>query len=220
MVITNKRVIQTSRQITAHAFCGDCERRFNSGGETWLLEKLATLTAFPLRDMALATIPINDEPDFKAFSCDAIPDFQVQKIVHLALGIFWKSAVRTWNMIDGAINRIDLGPYQEPVRQFVYGTGPFPENMYLMAYLDASNPPLVAMSSPRRFLSEKFHLFIFYLNGLQCVLLSRKSKYRKITGPVVSRLPLITPYFSCLRLERRCFTWRWARLEEENLPEE
>ena len=137
-------------------------------------KKLATLTAFPLRDMALATIPINDEPDFKAFSCDAIPDFQVQKIVHLALGIFWKSAVRTWNMIDGAINRIDLGPYQEPVRQFLYGTGPFPENMYLMAYLDASNPPLVAMSSPRRFLSEKFHLFIFYLNGLQCVLLVGK----------------------------------------------
>jgi hypothetical protein len=57
MVMTGKRIFQSSRQITAHAFCTDCEDRLNSGGEAWVLDKLATLSAFPLRDMVLTSPP-------------------------------------------------------------------------------------------------------------------------------------------------------------------
>ena len=170
MMMTAKRVIQSSRHITAHAFCSDCEDRFNRGGETWVLDKLATLTAFPLRDMVLASPPMYDEPDFKVFSCDTIQGFQTEKVVHLAMGIFWKAAARTWNIIDGPAPRVEPGPYQEPIRQFVYGTGPFPKDVCLVTYLDSSAPPLIAMTPPRRFKRDDFHLFAFYMNGMQCCL--------------------------------------------------
>jgi hypothetical protein len=170
MVLTEKRIIQSSRQITSHAFCGNCEDRFNRGGEAWTLDKLATLTAFPLRDMVVASTPEIDEPDFKVFACDKIPNFQFEKIIHLALGLFWKSAAHTWNVIDGPAPRIELGPYEEPIRQFVHGTGPFPKNVCLGTFLDTSTPPLIAVTPPRRFQLEGAHLFIFYMNGLHCSL--------------------------------------------------
>src|SRR5580692_12010740 len=62
MVVTAKRVFQSSRHITAHAFCGDCEDIFNKNGESWVMDKLATLAAFPLREMILNASPIEVEP--------------------------------------------------------------------------------------------------------------------------------------------------------------
>ena len=170
MVMTGKHIFQSSRQITTEALCRDCEGRFNSGGEAWMVDRLATLTAFPLRDMVLASQPILKEPDFAAFSCDRIPDFKLEKLLHFALGLFWKSAAITWPMRDGPVNRIELGPYLEPLREFVLGTAPFPKGMCLIAFLDSSTPPLVAMTPPRQFNNEFFHLFVFYVNGLQCML--------------------------------------------------
>ena len=170
MMITAKRVIQSSRQITAHTFCAGCEAIFNNGGEAWVLHKLATLTVFPLRDMVLTSPPMIDESDFKVFSCDRIAGFQTEKVVHLAMGIFWKATVGTWNITDGPPPRIELGPYEEPIRQFVLGAGPFPTYVCLVAFLDASTPPLIAITPPRRFRREEFHLFAFYMNGLQCLL--------------------------------------------------
>jgi hypothetical protein len=170
MVMTGKRVFQSSRQITAHVFCADCEDIFNRRGETSVLNKLATPEVFPLRDMVAASPAILDESDFKAFSCDAIPGFPTDRLVHLALGIFWKGAVHTWKILDGELPRLELGPYEETIRHFVCGTGPFPKEVCLMVYLDSSTPPLIATTPPRRFRRDDFYLFAFYMNGMQCCL--------------------------------------------------
>jgi hypothetical protein len=73
-------------------------------------------------------------------------------------------------MLHGPVNRIELGPYLEPIRQFVCGTGSFPKNVCVVTYLDSSVPPLIAMTPPRQFQNDLFHLFVFYINGLQCML--------------------------------------------------
>jgi hypothetical protein len=170
MVMTHKRVFQSSRQITAHVFCVECEDVFNRRGETWVLDKLATLKAFPLRDMVIASQAIVDEPDFKAFSCSAIPGFQTDNVVHLALGIFWKAAAYSWKILGGRLPRLELGLYEEPLRQFVLGNKQFPEDVCLVIYLDSSTPPLIATTPPRRFRRDDFHLHSFYMNGMQCCL--------------------------------------------------
>src|ERR1700688_4305398 len=92
MVITGKHIFQSSRQITAQALCKNCEDRFNVGGEAWTLDNPTTPTALPLRDMVRNSRPMFEEPDFAAFSSDQIPDFKVEKLVHFALGLLWKSA--------------------------------------------------------------------------------------------------------------------------------
>jgi hypothetical protein len=167
MVVTAKRVFQSSRHITAHAFCGDCEDIFNKNGESWVMEKLANLTAFPLRDMILTARAMIDEPDFKVFSCDTIPGFESEKLIHFAMGIFWKSAARKWNMLDGPPEQIELGSYREPMRQFVFGTASFPKNVHLLTFIEA-NTPVIATAPPQRFQQEGCHLFGFYMNGLVC----------------------------------------------------
>lgn len=175
MIVTNKRVIQSSRQITAHAFCSDCEDRFNKGGESWVIGKLATLSEFPLREMVLKSPPIHDEPDFKAFSCGRIPELRSEKIIHFAVGMFWKAAARTWNMVDGSVPQLELGPYEEPIRKFVHGSGPFPRHLCLIVFLDSKTPPVIALTPPQRFAHEQCHLFGFYINGAQCWLCVGKS---------------------------------------------
>ena len=168
MIVTEKRVIQSSRQITAHAFCRDCEDRFNKGGESWTIEKLATLSAFPMREMVLRSLAIHDEPGFKAFSCDRISELRSEKIIHFALGMFWKASGRTWNMLDGPIPRLEFGPYSEPIRKFVYGSDPFPKHVCLIVFLDSRTPSRIALTPPQRFEHAQCHLFGFYMNGMQC----------------------------------------------------
>lgn len=189
MVMTSKRVFQSSRQIKAQTFCEDCEDQFNKGGESWVLDKLATLTDFPLREMVIASGAVFEEPDFRAFSCDCTPGFKVEKLVHFAVGIFWKSAACKWNMSDGPVNRIVLGPYEEPIRQFVHGSAPFPMDVCLVTYLDSSLPPLIAITPPRQFKSKSFHLFGFYINGLQCLLCVGKQAPIEFTEACIASGP-------------------------------
>ena len=189
MVMTGKHIFQSSRQITTAALCRACEDRFNSGGETWMLDKLATLSAFPLRDVVIASPPAYEEPDFAAFSCDLVPDLKLDKLVHFALGLFWKSAAITWPMRDGPVNRIDLGTYLESLRQFVIGTGPFPHSMCLVTFLDSGTPPLVAMTPPHKFENKLFHLFVFYINGLQCMLCVGKLARAELGNSCIATAP-------------------------------
>jgi len=189
MVITRKRVIQTSRHITAHAFCADCEDVFDKGGEAWVLDKLATLTAFPLRDMVLAAPPVVDDPNIKGVYCDSILVFQTEQLVHLAMGIFWKATARSWNVIDGPLPQLELGPYKEPIRQFVLGAIPFPQNIQLIAFLDSGTPPFVATTSPRRYRESECHMFGLYLNGLQYWLFVGKNARAQVGDSCLATAP-------------------------------
>jgi hypothetical protein len=170
MVMTSRVILQSSKQITNYAFCADCEDVFNKGGESWVVNKLATIESFPLRDRVNAIAPQIDEPGFKVFSAGTVPSFKIDKLVHFSLGIFWKSAACTWKILGTTVNTIDLGPYKEPIRQFLLGRESFPKHVGLVTYLDSNRPPLIAMTPPRRFRNESFHLFGFYINGMECLL--------------------------------------------------
>jgi len=67
MVMTSKKIFQSSRQITGRNLCSDCEHLLNEGGEMWVVDKLATLSSFPLRDMVYRAPTLFNEPDFKVF---------------------------------------------------------------------------------------------------------------------------------------------------------
>jgi hypothetical protein len=60
--------------------------------------------------------------------------------------------------------------YEEQIRGYLIGAEPFSKNISLVTYLDAKTPPFLAAIPPRRFQADGFHLFVLYLNGLQCSL--------------------------------------------------
>jgi hypothetical protein len=165
MVLTRKKIIQSDRQVMDHAFCFDCEQRFNAFGEGWLISKLASLSAFPLRDLLTRVVPAIDEPDFKAFT--KISEIAYSKLTHFALGMFWKSSVRDWRIIGEAVPRIRLGACEESIRQFLIGIGRFPADIALVTYLEANSPPVIAAFPPMEFDADGFRLYSFYLNGIQ-----------------------------------------------------
>jgi hypothetical protein len=157
---------QTSDQVAQYEFCRECEHRFNAGGEDWVLPLLATLDGFLLFDM-LAKAPTL-EKDGEYFACPAsgIPDFDLAKMIHFAMAIFWKASVRNWAKKGNEI-QIRLGPYAEPFRQFVRGVAPFPANTYLAVCVLPPTVPLLSTLMPVQLMTKGFHCFTFYVPGVE-----------------------------------------------------
>src|SRR5439155_19445344 len=67
------------------------------------------------------------------------PHFEITKLTHFALGIFWKASVHSWEKRKQIEPRIDLGPYGERLRKFLRGESSFPNNMALTIWLADRN---------------------------------------------------------------------------------
>src|ERR1700675_4786227 len=91
-------VYPSDRHIKAHVLCKDCEDILSKGGETWVCPKLAWLNgSFPLYERFISGATVFGENEAEALLyAGGNPKINVQKLVHFALGIFWKAAVHSW----------------------------------------------------------------------------------------------------------------------------
>jgi hypothetical protein len=123
-------VIPTDRQIKTYLLCLDCEDILSKGGETWVCPKLAWVDrSFPLYDLLQAAGGYIVDADKEGLIWAANnPAIDVEKIVHFAMGIFWKAGVHSWKGGDSK-PMIDLGGYEEEIRVWLRGEGAFPKNM-------------------------------------------------------------------------------------------
>lgn len=119
-------VIPTDRQTQDYLLCDDCENILNTGGERWILGKLATWErTFPLYDLLTKFPPVFDEDGMVVYLAAQIPEIDVGKVTHFALGLFWKASVHSWRG-DRTDPRIDLGPYSEAIRKWLLCHSGFP----------------------------------------------------------------------------------------------
>jgi hypothetical protein len=133
----------TARELKHPLLCGECEDRLNRSGETWVIPLLADIEGnFPLYDLLKPATPVINEAGIQAYRAHEVPGFRYEDVTHFAMGIFWKGAIHPWRKV-GTDSWIELGPYTEPIREFLLG-GPFPEHVYLGCYL---NPPPVKQIS-------------------------------------------------------------------------
>jgi hypothetical protein len=96
--VSREKMAQTSEQVKDYVFCGDCEKTFNSGGESWIHTLFATLGGpFPLRDRLLTQAPVNDMGDVKLFAAGKNHDIDLPRIIHFGCGVFLKAAVHPWH---------------------------------------------------------------------------------------------------------------------------
>ena len=90
-------VVPTDRQTQDYLLCEDCEDVLNSGGERWILDKLATWErTFPLYDVLTKVPPLFDEDGMVVYLAGQNPEIAVEKLTHFALGLFWKASVHSW----------------------------------------------------------------------------------------------------------------------------
>ncbi len=141
-------VIPTDRQTQDFLLCEDCEDILNSGGEGWILGKLATWErTFPLYDLLMKVPPLFDEDGMVVYLAAQNPEIEVEKLTHFALGLFWKASVHSWRG-DTTDPRIDLGPYSEEVRDWLRGQNVFPEYVYLIVVMEKPQKAQITMIDP------------------------------------------------------------------------
>jgi len=158
-------VYPTSRQTTDYLFCTDCEDVFNKGGESWMCPLFATMErVFPFYQLLTQTAPDYAEGDFSVYCAAQNPAIKVDKILHFAMGLFWKASVDSWrpNVIEP---QIELGPYGEATRKYLLG-GPFPAHMYLTVIVSPPGREQIVMTQPYQTSRMQRHTFCMHLPGV------------------------------------------------------
>src|SRR5579864_7154127 len=159
-------VIPTDRQTQDYLLCEDCEDVLNTGGETWILDKLATWErSFPLYDLLTKAPPLFDEDGMVVYLAAQNAEIDVEKLTHFALGLFWKASVHSWlgNRKD---SRINLGPYSEDIRKWLLGQKAFPNYVYLVVVIEKPHRAQITMNDPYEGVRQGLRTYFRYLPGM------------------------------------------------------
>ncbi len=166
VLITTEVMMQTSRQVQHRLLCQGCEDVLNGGGERWLLPLLATIDKkFPLLDIIEKVPPDIIDGELRGYAVSHNPEIEVDKLIHFAMGVFWKASVHSWRG-DRKEPLIELGPYGEKVRMFLHGETPFPEHMGLVLGVLPREKAMISFNQPYRGSAEGCHNFLFYIPGI------------------------------------------------------
>ncbi|PYR95640.1 MAG: hypothetical protein DMF84_00180, partial [Acidobacteria bacterium] len=106
----------------------DCEERFNSGGETWVLKNCwHSEVDFPLRSNLIAISPSPlSTPGFTIFESVRSEAIDAARLAYFGVSVFWRASVHDWVLMRRRPKRLELGPYEEPLRLFLMGLAGFP----------------------------------------------------------------------------------------------
>jgi hypothetical protein len=174
VMIRHDVILPTQRQIYWHLLCEECEDVLNKGGESWVVPLLAEqMGKYPLFDLLdLRALHASDR-ELSVYHAAKIPAIKTDKLVHLAMGIFFKASVHSFQKTVSK-PMIDLGQIQSPIRQFLRRAGPFPPDTVLMLSLTPSPVKYACFTVPIQTKNEYAKQYFFYLPGLRFTL---------VTGP-------------------------------------
>lgn len=159
-------LIPTDRQTQDYLLCEDCEHVLSDGGEAWIGDKLATWErTFPFYDLLTKVPPLFDENGSTVYLTAQNPDIEVKKLVHFALGIFWKASVHRWKG-KRKEPRIDLGPYSESIRKWLQSEGPFPDHLHLVVIVEKPARAQITMSDPYEGVRQGWRTHFFHVPGI------------------------------------------------------
>jgi hypothetical protein len=164
--LTDELMLPTSRQTADHLLCFDCEQNLSRNGESWLLLLLPTLGGpFPLLDRLMKQSPFYRDTTLAAYASATNPEIDVPKLIHFAIGIFWKASVHSW-LGDSDEPRIGLGEDGEALRLYLRGQADLPKNIALCIAVDSAPIRLPGMLEPYQCSNPDFKNFCFFIPGM------------------------------------------------------
>ena len=163
--LTEELMLPTSRQTMDHLLCFDCEQNLSRNGESWLLPLLPTLGGpFPLLDRLTKQSPVS-YATLAVYASATNPEIDVPKLIHFAIGIFWKASVHSW--FGGSDEpRIDLGDDAEALRLHLRGQADLPWNIARCLSVDSAPTRLLGMLDPYQCSNSDFKNFCFFIPGV------------------------------------------------------
>ena len=167
----NGRLTHTMKQMHEYLLCDECEERFNSGGERWVLANaLHPSGSFHLRDALRAAKPFVTLEASVAYSGHT-SGVDLDKLVYFAASMFWRTSVGMWTLADrwfGRDGKMNLGSrYSEEVRLYLLGKAPFPRNAVSVVYVSDEDAPHASVTFAAGGRQKEGHCsYSFQLPGL------------------------------------------------------
>lgn len=88
MVVTDRRSVQTSRQLRNFVLCRNCEQLFSRKGEAYVMAQVFDGTKFPLLDVLLASTQAWRGSEFVGYDLAATPTIDREQLGYFALSFF------------------------------------------------------------------------------------------------------------------------------------
>jgi uncharacterized CHY-type Zn-finger protein len=196
VILRPGRTSRTTKQVRDYLLCDECEERFNSRGERWVLANgLQKCGEFPLQAMLKAAEPTVRGEQFLAFSGLTTPGVSADSLVYFAASVFWRSAVHDW----GVGHRVNLGVYEEQLRRYLLGLTGFPQHAALVVFVTDQIKPIAAATTPSggRVQDGSYFQYKFHLPGLQFFLVLGQRMHQSFAAVCAvrsrDRLVLLSP---------------------------
>ncbi len=169
LVISARSTFQTSRQVSEHLLCVDCEDRLRRGGENWVLRHCYRGGGrFLLREQVVRSRLLDDGPVGRIYSSKSNPNIDSGALTFFAASIFWRAAAHAWQ-IPGRMrgSLIDLGPYQESLGKYLLGQEPFPGSAAMWVWISLYDKPSRAVTTPDSSRICNCHAHTFDIPGIR-----------------------------------------------------
>ena len=130
---------QISVQYRGHVFCEKCEDLFSKNGEKWVLANIPHDydAAFPLHAAINKLTPVFKGKKLVLCNVNGIAAFDVTRLVYFAMSTFWRGAVHEWKTRTGLVaSKVTLDTLEEPIRKFLLGDGPLPDDKSMVLTID------------------------------------------------------------------------------------
>ena len=165
----------SGKQASDYLLCRQCEGRFNFGGESWVIANCwHSPEDFPLRTRLLEIGPVRGNvKKFAAFEVAGDSQIDREKIAYFGASVIWRAAVHQWNMPAGPPKRISLNRYEEPLRRYLMGETPFPDEAAMLAFVSPSTDEMNNKFVTFPWLWKRdggFHRFKFVVPGITYLL--------------------------------------------------
>jgi hypothetical protein len=171
LLISGGVVRTTSAQTQEYLLCDECEQRLRINGEDWVLSNCYRGEGeFNIRKVLLAAEPWYGDQDIQIFKASAVPEIAITPIIYFGLSVFWRAAVRDWRLPGVPIIRIDLGPYEEPLRRYLLAESAFPDRMALNVGVSSTTDVASYFILPMSGNDSGFHYHKFSVPGMQFLL--------------------------------------------------
>jgi hypothetical protein len=157
--LLTRETLTKGKQLKKHLLCADCEGRFNSNGEQWVIARGYRIGKdFRLQDAFRKATPAQPLSNGWVYRLDDIHGVDWEKLAYFALSVFWRGAADSWaDTFDEERNGpkppfIEMDPaLQEHLRRFLLGEADYPDDILLMLKISAGQSAAARlMSAPSK----------------------------------------------------------------------
>lgn len=159
--------IQLPSQASDYLLCEECEARFRTNGEAWVLAHCYRgKRSFLLHDLVTKLPLIGRMERFAAYDTAVAGRLDTTKLAYFAASMFWRSAVHRWKLGPVRLFSIRLGKYEEDFRNYLLRNSDFPANAVLSVTVAESKECLPVALFPVSVNDGRYHHHWFRIPGI------------------------------------------------------